>query len=450
MSQRSTRTSQKAAADGAAAANLPQSARKVRSRGGSAAPAVAAAGVVNEGATGADAQGAAPMDMDDEVMERANEQQELAALRAQLVVQQQTMALQAAAIAALQTQQPQPLPDAAVPQLSPQASPGASPGAQARTLAAPVAAREVVDAPASSPDSRAGRAPQARLNDLEDYDGTAGAKLDEWLEDLERKASYFEMSDAAAVKFALVHLRGAANGWWKSLGEDTRRVASASLGALAAALRTRFQPVTATRMAREQLHRLSQGQRSMDAYIAEFNLLHAKVPDMSEGDARAQFMRGLRKEVAERLEEDDWEAMPLASILAKAARIGGRMAGAAGTSAASRASVNQMEVDGSSAATYSEEQVRAMLNAVGQQAPPQRSNPSAGMGAKTQTHRAYAGDRNRGSAPRFGGPARAPLSIPGVPPALAEQRRAAGVCLRCGGQHMARECPNATNAQPLN
>lgn len=383
-------------------------------------------------------------------------QENVVAMQAQLLAVQQAAiaALQAQAQAALLAAAPQQRSAAAAsPQESPRPSPGASPAAQSRSLGmqqSPAAGGANATGRPASPGGRgAPRAPQARLSDLADYDGASGAKLDEWLEDLERKADFFEMGTAEAVKFGLVHLRGAANSWWKSLDADERAAASASVEALAAALKTRFQPITAKRAARDQLLRLQQGSRPVDAYIAEFNQLRAKVTSMAEEDASALFIRGLRKEIADKIEEDDWEAMPLAKLVAKAARIGNR----AGGQPAARANVNQMEMgeDAASAPSLSQQvtQLQVALNALAAQ------QGSSGLGAKTQTNRGYASERGRGGTRggrgggRFGGAPR-PINIPGVPAAVVEQRRAAGLCFRCGGEHRVMECPNPISSQPLN
>lgn len=387
----------------------------------------------------------------------------------QVVVQQAAVEERVAAEAALLRQQEELLRNArialeAAQRSSPKASPGASPARLVARRVADAAPRNseaepaVAAAAAAIGAPAARRAPQPKLSDLSTYDGSSGAKLDEWLQDLRRCRRFFQLEEREAVEFALVHFRGAADTWWESLSQAEQDAASASVDALTAALRERFQPITQARTARDQLRKLQQGTRPVDSYIADFNQLHAKIKDMSEADARSQFVYGLRKEIADKIEDDDWEEMPLAKLIAKAARIGNR-ASAASATAQPRAAISQMETD--EVQSLEERVQRAVLHALGsQQSQSVRdsaSSASSGLGAKTQTQRGYDSDRSRGSmrgGGRGGGPGRfgnrPPRSTPGVPPALVEQRRAAGLCVRCGGEHMQWECANATNTQPLN
>jgi hypothetical protein len=336
----------------------------------------------------------------------------------------------------------------ASPAHSPQQSPQLSPQQEQRHVSAPAAA--------SVPAPPAARRKEPRLSDLAEYNGASGDKLDAWLAELRRCARYYQLSGHEAVEFAVARLRDSADTWWATL-DSSAQAAITSVETLAAALRARFQPVTTARVAREKLHALQQGARHIDDYIAEFSKLHAQVPDMAEPDARAQFVRGLRRELAVKLEDVDWETMPLAAVVAKAARVGGRATAA--QPAAGRVTVHQMEIDDGNGATSLDERItKAVLNAMQAQ---QGGMP--GMGAKTQTHRGYANERagapgrggfRTGRGGRFGGRGGgfASYTIPGVPSAVVDQRRAAGQCLRCGSsEHRGMECPNAPSAtQPSN
>ena len=97
-----------------------------------------------------------------------------------------------------------------------------------------------------------------------------------------------------------------------------------SAGALASALRLRFQPITAARTAREQLDKLQQGSRGINDYIAEFQRLRTLLPSMSEDDALYAFERGLRRELAEKLRVQGVSSVQEA--IALAARVGGLLA----------------------------------------------------------------------------------------------------------------------------
>jgi hypothetical protein len=325
-------------------------------------------------------------------------------------------------------------PDSAQP--SPQLSPRQEPSRD-RTPAAAAAA-----APA--------RRKEPRLSDLAEYNGASGDKLDAWLAELRRCARYYQLSGADAVEFAVARLRDTADTWWAAL-DTSAQTAICSVDALAAALRARFQPVTTARVAREKLHGLQQGTRHIDDYIADFSKLRAQVADMAEPDARAQFVRGLRPELANKLEEVDWESMQLPALIAKAARIGARTAAAR----APQGRINQMDVDdGDSAPSLDDRIAKAVLNAM-QSA---QGGNGGSMGAKTQTQRSYQQERERGGAVRGGsrGGGRGGRlgsrgmqlpSVPGVSEEAVRERFHAKQCLRCGREgHTSHACPNAISA----
>jgi hypothetical protein len=275
--------------------------------------------------------------------------------------------------------------------------------------------------------------------------GASGDKLDAWLAELRRCARYYQLSGPEAVEFAVARLRDSADTWWAALDGGVQATIS-SVEKLGAALRARFQPVTTARVAREKLHALQQGARHIDDYITEFSKLHAQVPDMAEPDARAQFVRGLRRELAIKLEDVDWETMPLAAVVAKAARVGGRTTAAAqpaGQPASGRATLTQMEMDCSDSAL--EERIsRAVLNVM-------QSQQTQSTGPNAHTHRGQGPQRARGGT--SGGPsarghdaARIP-KVPGVPAEVVERRRAAGECYRCGSKdHTRFDCIHASSS----
>ena len=328
------------------------------------------------------------------------------------------------------------------PQLSPQLSPQQSPALAQRSLTAAAAAPE---------QSRFARK-EPRSQDLREYDGAAGVKLDEWLQELALAADLYELNARETVKFAASRLRGAALQWWLAL-DAQERVAVMDASALAAALRARFQPVTASRTAREQLDKLQQGSRHINDYIADFQRLHTLLPTMGQEDALYAFERGLRRDLSEKLRMQG--VATLREAIAMAARVGGLLQTAAPASQGRAAAANQMEADhGESPSSLDDRISRAVLNAM------QTQGGAAGLGAKTQTHRGYNSERGAssrgggtrgGRGGRVGGRGGFTYTIPGVPAALVDQRRAAGQCLRCGSvEHRGMECPNAPSATQLN
>ena len=300
---------------------------------------------------------------------------------------------------------------------------------------------------------------EPRAQDLREYDGASGTKLDGWLKELARCVDLFELSPRETVKFGASRLQDAALDWWQTLATSDK-MAIRSFDTLAAALRARFQPVTTARVAREQLARLQQGGRGVNEYIADFQRLATQVGWASLGEENAlfSFEAGLRRDIALELRKQG--VTTLKDAIALAARIGGLMQHNAPASAphSRPAAANQMEADGvDGAASLDDRIAKAVLNAM--QA---AQNGGAGLGAKTQTQRGYqqqdshraGGGRGGGrgatrSSGRGGGRggARPPPIVPGVPAHLVQQRWDAHQCLRCGQEgHTSHACPNTISS----
>jgi hypothetical protein len=317
-----------------------------------------------------------------------------------------------------------------------------------RGMPAPSPVAAATPTPAEQPSRFARKEPRAQ--DLREYDGAAGAKLDEWLDELGAAVDLFRLNGREAADFGTSRLRGAARQWWNTLG--TGRASVNSADELARALRARFQPVTTERVAREQLRALRQGNRGINEFIGDFQRLRALLPDMSEADALFAFESGLNPALALELRKQG--SARLADAISLAARIGGITAASAVGMAgrASAASAAQMEIDDGDGASLDDRITRAVVNAMGQQQP-QGGSGSFGFGAKAQTHRGYSSERGRsgargGRGGRIGEAARVP-KVPGVPAAIVEQRRAAGQCYRCGSSdHTRFDCTKASTAAP--
>jgi hypothetical protein len=111
-----------------------------------------------------------------------------------------------------------------------------------------------------------------------------------------------------------------------------------------------------------------------------------------------------------------------------------------------------MDVDDGDGASSRLDRIEAALNALTSAG----GNSGAGMGAKAQTSRGYAQERERGTGGRGGGRGgarsgrfapRGPPAVPGVPQHVVQQRWDAKQCLRCGqGGHNSHACPNAISA----
>jgi hypothetical protein len=290
---------------------------------------------------------------------------------------------------------------------------------------------------------------EPRAQDLQEYDGASGAKLDDWLKQLAMTTRLYHLTAQEAVDFAGSRLRGAALDWWLALG-DSELAAIADREALAAALRARFQPITAARTAREQLDKLQQGGRGINEYIADFQRLTTQIGMSSLGQENAlyAFERGLRRELAVELRKQG--VATLQEAIALTARVGGLMQSSAAPQ--SRQSLSQMDVDDGGDEQPPKGVWQALLNAM-------QSQGSSDMGAKTQTQRGYSQEREQrgggrggrggqsgGRGGRFGMRSGPPV-VPGVPESVVRERWHAQQCLRCGqGGHQRHACPNAISA----
>lgn len=153
----------------------------------------------------------------------------------------------------------------ALPQQSPRdvPTPQQSPRSASSAAASAASAASAAAAAAAEPSSRFARK-EPRAQDLREYDGAAGVKLDEWLDELGAAVDLFQLNDREAVDFGVSRLRGPARQWWNALDNAAKAAIRGRMSVLAAALRLRFQPVTASRTAREQLDKLQMSARGVN------------------------------------------------------------------------------------------------------------------------------------------------------------------------------------------
>jgi hypothetical protein len=340
------------------------------------------------------------------------------------------------------------------PPLAAAQSPGAQPSSASLAVAPPQ------QSPASQ--SRFARK-EPRAQDLREYDGASGPKLDEWLDELGAAVELYELTGAEAVLFAASRLREAARLWWNALGA-AGKASITSVAVLGVAMRSRFQPITAAETARDQLDKLQQGSRAVNDYIAEFQRLRSRLPAMTEEDALHAFVRGLRRDIAVELRKQ--RIKTVADGIELASHVGSIAVAAAPQAVAvplaARVAAHQMEVGSDGVGALGDSIAKAVLTAMQaqqvsagghtMQQPSLQASP-----ASQQPYRGYPNQsfRGRGGAvAKNGRGGRFPLQrrdihIPGVPDAVVEQRREKGLCFRCGSaDHRSVECPNSCNASP--
>jgi Retrotransposon gag protein/Chromo (CHRromatin Organisation MOdifier) domain len=320
--------------------------------------------------------------------------------------------------------------------------------------------QQMTAASSTSVGSRFAKA-QPRAQELDEYHGAAGVKLDEWLEKLGRTCALYTLNDQETLQFACSRLTGAALQWWNVLPAGDR-AAVKDRASLASALRGRFQPITTERVARDQLHSLRQT-GDVNAYIAEHQRLSALIPKMDDATALHSFEHGLRGDIAEKLRVHG--VSTLNEAITMAARIGGLISVApTRTSGPSQQGLHPSRLHQMDAMEDTDESAQnqnamdarlnrlegLLLNAVshhsfGSEGP---QGGYQGLGAKSQTKRGYQQQSNgggRSGPPRRGHPfqRRPPPTIPGVPNDIVQRRWDAHQCVRCGESgHQSIACPN--------
>jgi len=146
--------------------------------------------------------------------------------------------------------------------------------------------------------------------------------VDTWLFALDQ---YFVAAgveeETPRVAFAGAMLDRTALAWWQLLKKSEARggeEAPATWAAFQAALATRFQPINAERVAREQLMSLRQS-GGVAAYAARFQQLLLKVVDLPEAHLVHMFIAGLKPDVQKELRIRDPAA--LAEAITTAERV---------------------------------------------------------------------------------------------------------------------------------
>lgn len=280
---------------------------------------------------------------------------------------------------------------------------------------------------------------EPRANDLREYEGDDGSKLDAWIDELGAVVGLFHLTDQETVEFGSSRLRGAARLWWKGLG-TAGQSAIIDADALAAGLRSRFQPVTAAKVARSQLDRLQQGSRHVNDYISDFQRLQSQLPNMDEEDAIHAFERGLRPDLAAKLCEQAVET--ITSAIALAARVG-----AGNPHGRPAASANQMDGETNGTLAQMQEMMLNMMRMQQQQAATVAPNGSGSSTFSGQFQRRDGrGGRGGGGFGNRSAARQLPV-IPGVSSSVIQQRWDGKMCLRCGAaDHRAISCPNDIKA----
>ena len=263
--------------------------------------------------------------------------------------------------------------------------------------------------------------------------------FERWLAAMARSNMHYGTPQNERVRAAAVHLTDAAWDWFASACARAEADGSADPLTWTWALFTqhikeRFIPVTSEETAREKLHGLVQGKSSASEYVDAFRRLVNRISDMGAADQLAQFMRGLRANIATQLRIQQVKSVDQAFMLA--VLIGSHHEQSAAAAGHQPAHVAAMDASADEAATgggswyglnaVQQQQALALYRdhgRRGQAGPASSSGPAAG-----------------GSSSFRRGPRPLP-KIPGCTEAQVKGMMETGACFTCGKEgHYSKEC----------
>jgi hypothetical protein len=136
-----------------------------------------------------------------------------------------------------------------------------------------------------------------------------GLAIDRWLSEIEQQFAYYSQSggfstDAQRIQYAAAYFNGIAHQWWETQSD---RGTLNDWSAFVERLHTRFRPVQAAMIARQQLDKLRMREgTSVNSYISHFHSITIPIQDMNENDRIHAFARGLTQRLATKV----WERNP--------------------------------------------------------------------------------------------------------------------------------------------
>ena len=119
--------------------------------------------------------------------------------------------------------------------------------------------------------------------------------VDSWLFEMVQYLDTTGVADHQRINVVRNYLKQGALQWWFS--QSKLPTCPTTWDQFAEAIKVRFQPVEAGRVARSQLRSISQGKSSVTEYTNRFQSLLNRIPDMAEADQIEYFINGLRPNI---------------------------------------------------------------------------------------------------------------------------------------------------------
>jgi hypothetical protein len=135
---------------------------------------------------------------------------------------------------------------------------------------------------------------KVKLSNPSNFEGNREINVDAWLFEMLQYLNACGVSEDQRVTVASSYLKKGALQWWFNQSSLPAASRPKTWEAFATGIRTRFQPVAASRVARAQLRTLRQDKMSIAEYCNKFNSIMNLIPDMAEADQIEAFTLGLR------------------------------------------------------------------------------------------------------------------------------------------------------------
>ena len=130
---------------------------------------------------------------------------------------------------------------------------------------------------------------------------------DDWLRTMEQKFSLLHCTETQKPQFAAQQLRGPAGAWWENLLAVQPAGREMNWTEFKAAFRAHFIPDGIMSRKLDEFLNLTQGDRSVEQYVAKFNQLSLYAPAHVNSDAQKKtyFLRGLNSKLQTMLTDTD-------------------------------------------------------------------------------------------------------------------------------------------------
>lgn len=271
----------------------------------------------------------------------------------------------------------------------------------------------------------------------------SGQQVDDWIGLVQRYAAGLQLSSSETVVVAASFLREDAARAWSS-HEAFLQASNMEVGLteMRECLLKRFTPAATVLQARMQLSALTLGKgaaKSLAAYVTEFDRLCALVPDLSEGDKTYKFYEGIKRGSMSHLVEKCCMDPVTSTMFTAYARM---------RTAALNAAVHSAEFQAEVAGAVERLAQRESGAAFKKQ---RRNSDSSGGAARAaaggaSSSGAAGGSQGRASTSKAGGSKAANKSDrPNRTHAVFQFCKENGLCLRCYGKHVERDCNHAEN-----